>query len=176
MKIREVIATLNRMRADGVITRYAIGGAVGATFYLEPIATLDIDVFVPLQPSSGHRIASLSPIYSYVTARGCRLEGEYVVMSDWLVQFLPATGPLMEEALAEAREFDIDGENAIVFGPEHLTAIALQTGRAKDKGRVLQFLEAGILDRQRLDAIIERHGLKRHWLRYGRQFREDDEV
>jgi hypothetical protein len=33
------------MQSDGVIERYAIGGAVGATFYLEPIATLDVDIF-----------------------------------------------------------------------------------------------------------------------------------
>ncbi len=34
------------MQADGIIGAYAIGGAVGATFYLEPVATLDLDVFV----------------------------------------------------------------------------------------------------------------------------------
>ena len=45
MNIREVIATINQMQSDGVIERYAIGGAVGATFYLEPIATLDVDIF-----------------------------------------------------------------------------------------------------------------------------------
>jgi len=37
--IKEVIETINRMQADGVIERYAIGGAVTATFYLEPVAT-----------------------------------------------------------------------------------------------------------------------------------------
>jgi len=45
VNIREVIATINQMQSDGVIERYAIGGAVGATFYLEPIATLDVDIF-----------------------------------------------------------------------------------------------------------------------------------
>lgn len=40
MNIKEVIVTINQMQADGVIERYAIGGAVGATFYLEPVATL----------------------------------------------------------------------------------------------------------------------------------------
>ena len=45
MNIREVIATINQMQADGVIERYAFGDAVGATFYLEPIATLDVDIF-----------------------------------------------------------------------------------------------------------------------------------
>ena len=45
MNIKETIATINQMQADGVIERYAIGGAVGATFYLEPSATLDVDIF-----------------------------------------------------------------------------------------------------------------------------------
>jgi hypothetical protein len=45
VNIRQVIATISQMQADGVIERYAIGGAVGATFYIEPIATLDVDVF-----------------------------------------------------------------------------------------------------------------------------------
>ena len=36
------------MLADGVIDQYAIGGAVAATFYLEPAATIDVDVFVHL--------------------------------------------------------------------------------------------------------------------------------
>lgn len=46
MNIQEVIKAINRMQADGVIEGYAIGGAVGATFYLEPVATLDVDIFV----------------------------------------------------------------------------------------------------------------------------------
>jgi hypothetical protein len=41
-----------------VIERYAIGGAVGATFYLEPAATLDVDVFVESHTELGSRIAS----------------------------------------------------------------------------------------------------------------------
>ena len=53
MGIKEVIETINRMQADGVIERYAIGGAVGATFYLEPVATLDVDVFVEFHAKPG---------------------------------------------------------------------------------------------------------------------------
>jgi len=43
--MRETLEVINRMQSDGVIFKYAIGGAVGATLYLEPSATLDIDVF-----------------------------------------------------------------------------------------------------------------------------------
>ena len=49
------------------------------------------------------------------------------------MQFLPPTGPLAEEALTNAIELDVGGISARVFTAEHLAAIALQTGRAKDK-------------------------------------------
>lgn len=35
MSLRKTLAVVNEMQAAGVIGRYAIGGAVGATFYLE---------------------------------------------------------------------------------------------------------------------------------------------
>jgi hypothetical protein len=37
---------LNELERSGVFTRYAIGGAMGATFYVEPLLTFDLDVFV----------------------------------------------------------------------------------------------------------------------------------
>ena len=40
MKIQEAIEMLRKMEADDVVERYAIGGAVGATFYLEPVQFL----------------------------------------------------------------------------------------------------------------------------------------
>jgi hypothetical protein len=36
------------MLDDGIIRKHAIGGAVGATFYLEPLATADVDIFAIL--------------------------------------------------------------------------------------------------------------------------------
>src|SRR5207249_10960700 len=107
--IKEVIETINRMQADGVIERYAIGGAVGATFYLEPVATLDVDVFVAFHPEPGQLLASPKPIFDSLAARGCAMKGEYVMIAGWPVQFLPPTGPLVEEALAEATESDVEG-------------------------------------------------------------------
>ena len=41
---RKATLEVNPMQADRVIGRYAIGGAVAATFYLEPAATLDLDL------------------------------------------------------------------------------------------------------------------------------------
>ena len=167
MNIREVIVTLNQMEADGVIERYAIGGAVGATFYLEPVATLDVDVFIAFRSQT---LVSLKPIFDYLKARGCTMQREYVMISGWPVQFLPPTGPLVEEALAQAVEADVDGMPGRVFSAEHLAAIALQTGRAKDKTRLLQFIEEGALDVARFQEILRRHSLVDTWTKFERQF------
>ena len=168
--IREAINAVNGLESDGVIERYAIGGAVGATFYIEPVATMDVDVFVVFRPEPGQVLLSLKPLFDHLTTRGCRVEGEHVIIAGWPVQFLPPTGPLAEEALAEAVTFDVEGVTARVCTAEHLGAIALQTGRAKDKARLLQFIEAGVLDGGRLQAILARHGLVGRWHRFVKQF------
>jgi len=46
--VEKIFAVINQMETDGVIGRYAIGGAVGSIFWLEPITTKDVDVFVTL--------------------------------------------------------------------------------------------------------------------------------
>ena len=143
MSVAQVIALINQMEADGVIDRYAVGGAVGATFYLEPVATLDVDIFVAFRQEPGQLLISPQPILDYLVARGGVVQGEYIVVAGWPVQFLPPTGPLVEEALAKAVPVDVEGIPARVFTAEHLAAIALQTGRAKDKARLLQFIETG---------------------------------
>jgi hypothetical protein len=165
MRLKEVIAAINAMRRDGIIERYAIGGAVGATFYLEPIATVDVDVFVNLEPPPGRITVSPEPIFEYLKARGAQVDGEYLVIAGWPVQFLPPTSALVEEALRDTREVDVEGEPASVFSAEHLAAIALQTGRAKDKARLVQFMDAGVLDADRLADILSRHDLSEKWRR-----------
>ncbi len=170
MKIHEVIIAINQMQADGIVERYAIGGAVGATFYLEPVDTLDVDIFVAFHPEPGNLIVSPRPIFDYLTARGASLQGEYVMIGGWPVQFLPPTGPLVEEALESAIEMNVEGVSARVFTAEHLAAIALQTGRAKDKARLLQFVEEGALDAVRFQEILARHTLVAPWQQFQRQF------
>ena len=161
------------MQAAGIIERYAIGGAVGATFYVEPVATLDVDVFITFRPDPGKLIASPQPLFDYLKSRGGKIEGEHIVVAGWPVQFLPVAGALQEESLAQAVERDVSGTPARVFTAEHLAAIALKTGRAKDKARLLQFIEAGALDRERFQSILARHSLSDAWKRFEQQFLMD---
>jgi len=170
MAIKEAIQIINRMEADGVIERYAIGGAVGATFYLEPVATLDVDVFIEFRAEPGSRLVSLEPIFTYLRDRGCTMEGGHIVIAGWPVQFLPANSNLLQEALVAAVEKSVEGTSARVFTAEHIVAIALQTGGAKDKARVLQFIEENAVDLGRVREILTRHGLNGNWQQFEQQF------
>ena len=69
--MRETLEMINQMQTDGVIGEYAIGGAVGATFYPEPSAAEGVDIFAMLPTISGSSLLSLSPIHDYLRARRC---------------------------------------------------------------------------------------------------------
>ncbi len=170
--MKATLELINRMESDAVIGKYAIGGAVGATFYLEPLATADVDVFVALPTPAGSSLLSLAPIYNYLTARGCRVEGERIVVGDWPVQFLPPRNALEREALAEAVDTEVEGVRTRVLGAEHLVAIALETGRAKDFARIVQFLELDAVGLDKLHEILIRHGLVSKWKKFERKYLE----
>ena len=171
--MKATLEMINGMKNDGVIGIYAIGGAVGATFYLEPLATADVDIFVMLPTVPGSPLLSLAPIYDYLRARGCHTEGERIVVGDWPVQFLPAHSALEQEALAQAVETEVEGVRTWVLGAEHLVAIALETGRAKDYARIVQFLEQDAVDADKLNPILMRHGLAGKWEKFARKYLEE---
>jgi hypothetical protein len=152
--MKATLQVVNQMQADGIISRYAIGGAVGVTFYLEPASTFDIGVLVALQNLPGSSLISLEPVYHYLQNRGYLPEKECILIEVWLVQFLPPGGALDEEALAQAVQADAGGVPVRVMTAEHLTAIALKVGRPKDKIRVAQFMESGILDEKKVVQIL----------------------
>jgi len=170
--VRETLEVINQMRADGVIGEYAIGGAVGAMLYLEPAATLDVDIFVALPVGAGGLLVSLSPVYEYLKARGCVEKHEHIIVGDWPVQFISPRDDLEREAVAEAVATTLEGVPTRIMSAEHLVAIALRTGRAKDHNRILQFLEQRAVDRKKLNAILKRFELKGKWKRFERRYLE----
>jgi len=167
--LKATLELINQMQADGVIGQYGIGGAVGATFYLAPAATVDLDLFVTLPGTSGP-LVSLSPIYEYLKSRGCMEQDEYIVVKEWPVQFLTPANALQEEAVNKAVSTSVEGVPTRVISAENLVAIALETGRAKDHTRILQFVEEGAVDREKLNDILQRHGLSAKWSQFEQRF------
>lgn len=168
--MKETLEAIRGMKAENIIGAYAIGGAVGATFYLEPLATMDVVVFVSFKRQADSALISLAPISSYLKAKGYGFRGEYAIIGGWPVQFLPPADALGEEAIAEAVDTEVEGVPTRVMTAEHLVALALQLGRAKDHARILQFIDAGVLDAGKLDAILARHGLTAKWAGFEQRF------
>lgn len=159
--MERTLQVLNQLERDGVLGRYAIGGAMGATFYVEPLLTFDLDIFVVLPQTSGG--LTLSPLYSELRLHGYSEEGECVNIEGTPVQFLPAYNPLLEEALRDAREILYEQTPTRVLRAEHLLAICLQTGREKDRERVRIFREQAELDQTFLAEVLARHHLESRW-------------
>ena len=159
--MEQTVRILNSLVRDGVFECYAVGGAMGAMFYIEPVLTFDLDVFV-LLPAQG-ALLTLTPLYDALRLRGYAEQEECVMIEGVPVQFLPAYNALLEEALAEAVELPCGDEKVRVFQPEHLVAVCVQTGRQKDRDRVRLFQQEASLDRERLHAILQRHDLEQRW-------------
>ena len=171
--VKATLEAINSMEADGVIGKYAIGGAVGATLYLEPAATLDVDIFVTLPTAPhGSLLLSLAPLYDYLKARGGTVRDEHIVIGGWPVQFLPPSNELEREAVAGSVLTTVEGVTTRVMSAEHLVAIALCTGRSKDHIRILQFIEQDAVDRGKLQSILERHGLTPKWKQFEQKYLE----
>jgi hypothetical protein len=162
--MKDTLAEINELCAAGLIGSCAIGGAMGATFYLEPISTYDLDIFVIFEGSP--LILTLTPIYDFLKARGHSADGDAILVHNWPVQFLPAESALLREAVEQAREIDFEGVPARVMTAEHLMAIALQTKRGKDFARLVTFVEVHVADEVKLHEILKRHDLTADWTRF----------
>ena len=160
--MEETLKVLNQMVQDGVIDQYAIGGAVGAIYYLEPFDTADLDVFVQVD-TSGSELMILSPIYEYLIERGYKIQREFIYIEGFPVQFLPVFNPLTEEAVTQAQTIKYARVTTRIMRPEHLVDIMLDTGRPKDYLRIAMFLEHGAASMRSLNAVLRRHGLTQKW-------------
>ena len=161
--MKRTLQVLNELERDGVFTRYAIGGAMAATFYTEPFLTFDLDVFVVMPQTTGG-LLTLAPLYDALRARGySEQENECIMIEGVPVQFLPAYNALLEEALNDAQEIMYEDVPARVLRSEHLLAICLQTGRSKDRERARILREQAKLDQNFLAEVLSRHQLEGKW-------------
>lgn len=62
--MEKALRIINQMHKEGVFKNYAIGGGIAAVFYIEPIATFNLDIFIEIENTSG--ILLMSPIYEWL--------------------------------------------------------------------------------------------------------------
>ncbi|OFW99409.1 MAG: hypothetical protein A3D94_16715 [Alphaproteobacteria bacterium RIFCSPHIGHO2_12_FULL_66_14] len=171
--MNSTLKVINKMVEDGVIRRYAVAGAVGALYYLEPVATSDVDILISIDeldpPASGFMV--LKPVTDYLAKAGyTEYRDEGILVEGWPVQFLPVADDLDAEGLDQAIEIEMPDEagpiEVNVLRPEHLVATALKVGRFKDEIRIRSFLDLKKVDFQALAGVYDRHHLWDKWARF----------
>src|SRR6266481_1979055 len=155
--LADVLRTANELVSAGLIKDYALGGALAAIYYTEPITTYDADIiFIASDKTLSPGIPA---IYSHLSSKGWRVEREHLLIKDFPVQFLAASG-LTTEAVREAKPIEFEGVPAKVFRPEYIIAIAASVGRHKDLARIEQLLDQAKIEKPMLDDILRRYNLE----------------
>jgi hypothetical protein len=169
--VKEIAQLLNEMTDAGVITDYALFGALAQIRYTESVATFDADVLVGVpQPD---RVDVLSPLYHFCAMKGYLPEGEAIRVGDWPLQLIPTFSPLTREAMENAETTEFEGVPFRVVRADYLAAIALEAGRAKDMARILALLESGSVTPEAIAVLAARHGLGDTWRRFEARFLND---
>lgn len=163
--MEKTLKVINALEKEGVISRYALGGATALLFYAEPALTYDVDVFVFLpddQPGT-KRLVDLGPVCRALKAKNYHPDKEHVVIEGIPVQFIPVYNPLVEEAVKKASVREYQGIKTKVMRVEHLLAIMIDTNRPRDRERLAKLQGEVDYDRQVLGEILDRHGLRKKW-------------
>ncbi len=160
MAFVDALRALNTMKAEGVVKEYAIAGAMALVFWTEPVSTYDLDVLVFL-PSGTGPLINLDGIYGWASSHGYATHKEHVIIEGVPTQFVPSPGALGDEAIETAATLEYEAVSVRVALPEYLVALYLQPQARtfKRRERAARLVEWPGLNRGRLDAILQRHGL-----------------
>jgi hypothetical protein len=168
--MEKTLQVIEAMARQGIIKAYAIGGGIAATYYIEPVLTYALDIFfIPAKEG----LDVLEPIYDFAKERGFSTQAESILIEGFPVQFIPAYNNLVREAVEKSATLKYREVEAKVVTAEYLAAIALQTGRAKDRERVIRLLDEAVIDRAVLGSILESFDLVDRFKKLERQFHEE---
>jgi hypothetical protein len=159
-----VAGVLEDMQNAGIISNYAVGGAVAAILHNEVISTVDLDIFFFFTEPPKGLILSLEKIYDYARQNNFTFDADFINIHGWLVQFVEASNsPLWTEAVERAETMTIDNRAAKVIDREHLAAMWIYAGRRTDIRKIEMFDEAGIMNAEILSDVLLRFDLIDRW-------------
>ncbi len=146
----KTIKIINHLKKASLIKDYAIGGGYAVNYYLEPILTYDLDVFIWLDTEK-----DFSVLYEYFRNKKYKIENVYVMIGDIPVQFLPTyINPLIEEGVRKGKRIRINGVPAKILKVEYLIATLLMAYRPKDRIIIPQLFK--LVDKKLLNDILKR--------------------
>lgn len=154
----KIFKEIEELKKQGIIKDFAICGAFATLFYTEPFNTIDIDILY--KPKEEEFLISLSPIYNWLKNKGYTEHEEHIIIENIPVQFLPIYDKLTEEAFKNTEIKKYHGVDVKILSPEYLIAICLMTGRLKDKMRVEFMLQQIDIDKNLLNCLLCKYGLK----------------
>jgi len=144
----EVLRTLNQLKRTGIINDYAIGDAHAVAYYLEPLVTYDLDVFVLVE--TDHDFYTLR---SYL--KRVKIRGAHTIIDDIPVHLLPGTlHPFINEAVKTAKKIRIKGMGTKVLTVEYLIVSLLMAFRLKDKMAIPDLIE--LANKKKLKSLVNR--------------------
>lgn len=141
---------INILKRKGLIKDYTIGGGYALNYYLEPILTYDLDIFILIDADEDY-----AKLYRYFRNKGYKIENIYIVIADTPVQFLPSfISPLFDEAIRKAKRIRVKKVSTKVLAAEYLIATLLMAFRPKDKMVIPQLLK--LANKKLLNSILKR--------------------
>ena len=150
MNLVAIIKILNDLKRRKKIRDYAIFGAVGASFYVEPTYTKDIDIIV-LADTDQDYVEAWKELRNHAT----RIKDFGFIIADTEVQILPTSvSPLLRSALINARVIRRGEITTKVVDKEHLILLTLKANRLKDRFRASMLLEQA--NTSRLNSLLRR--------------------
>jgi len=168
--VKKTLAVINELKKQGIIEDYAIGGGIAAIYYIEPILTYDLDIFVILPQAKGKRVIDLSALFDSFRQKGYLWEKEHLIIEGVPVQFIPAD-ELETEAISNAPNVDYEGTKTKVFSAEYLIAVLVRAGRTKDIEKVEKILEQSTVKYKKLKSILSEYKLLS---KYEKHFKIDE--
>lgn len=158
--MKATLEKLNEMHALGLFDKYAIGGGIAHFYYIEAGATYDLDVMINLKVQTTE-ILTLSTLYEWAKKNGYEISHEHIIIEGIPVQFLPAYNPIITEAIENADQVELFGVKTFMMKPEYLMVIMLDTFRAKDRERLIQFMSQAKYSSVVFESLLSKFNLAR---------------
>lgn len=150
---KKVIKLFESMIKDNIIISYALGGGIAVEYYVNPPATLDIDIFVIV---SGRGLDFMSPVYRYLQKHGAKFVGQHLMFHGNRLDVLPAFG-LTKEAVMYAEVVNIKETTLRIIKPDYLAAILYFVGRKKDEDRIKLMINKSLLT-EKFTQLVRKYG------------------